>query len=70
MKKLLTTALLLICALALSACASNLPAAKQPMAVAPPVLPPAPADVMVKREPNFQQRLLNFLSDSPAKPTP
>lgn len=63
MKKLLTTALLLICALVLCACASNLPAAKQVAEVPPPRLSPAPADVMVKREPNFRQRLLNFLSD-------
>lgn len=70
MKKPKLTALLAICAVALCACASPLPAPMQPVMVEPPQLAPAPADVMVKREPNFLARLLNFLSDSPLKPTP
>ena len=70
MNKPRKTALSLICALALAACASNLPPPMQPVEVAPPRLAPAPADVMVERQPNYLSRLLNFLSDSPAKPTP
>lgn len=69
MKKLQRTVLLLTCALALCACASPLPAPMEPVEVEPARLAPAPSDVMVKREPNFLSRLLNFLSDSPAKPT-
>lgn len=65
MAKLKTNALLLICAGALCACASPQPAPMQPVVVEPPHLAPAPADVMMKREPNFLARLLNFLSDSP-----
>ena len=72
MKKLPVTVLSLIFALALCACASPShapPAPMQPVEVPPARLTPAPADVMVKREPNFLTRLLNFLSDSPLKPT-
>lgn len=70
MRKLLLTVLFLICATGVASCASPLPAPSKPVEVKPAQLPPPPADVMVKREPTFTQRLLNFLSDSPAKPTP
>ena len=66
MSLLRNTTLLLGFALVLSGCPSL------PSPPPPPVqrhLPPIPADVMVPREPNFLTRLLNFLQDSPAKPT-
>ncbi len=69
MKKPLAIALSLIFSLALCACASNLPAAKQPVEVPPPKATPAPVDVMQARSANFRQRLLDFLSTSPPKPT-
>lgn len=59
-KKRLTLSLLL--ALALSACATPEPRPCQPSEVSPPKLPPAPADVMVKREANFLARLQQFFS--------
>jgi hypothetical protein len=60
----------LLCVLGSSSCATQAPPpAKVPVLVAPAKLPPAPADVMVPREANFLQRLLNFSSTSPAKPT-
>lgn len=65
-KKLRISSALLV--MALSACATP-PPAKTPVEVPPVVLPPAPANVMVKREPTFQRRLLNFFSVSPEKPT-
>ncbi len=40
-----------------------------PLQAACPQLPPPPASVMVKRAPNFQQRLLDFLSERPKEPT-
>src|SRR5260364_325868 len=33
-----------------------------------PQLPPPPASIMIPREPNFQSRLLDFLSSSPSSP--
>ncbi len=51
--------------LALSGCASNIPPASMPLEIAPPKLAPAPADVMVPREPNFRTRLLLIFSASP-----
>ena len=69
MSKLKKIALLLAFVTALSGCASPLPPASVPMEVQPPKLPSPPADVMVKREPNFLSRLLNFLSDSPLSQT-
>lgn len=69
MSKLKKIVLLLACAAALSGCGYLLPRASQPMEVAPPKLPPPPADVMQERAPNFLDRLLNFLSDSPQKQT-
>lgn len=69
MRKLQRTVLLLICALALCACASPLRPAPKVVEVPSAHLAPAPADVMQPREPNFLSRLLNFLSDSPAMPT-
>ncbi len=41
----------------------------RPVQTACPKLPPPPASVMVKRAPNFQSRLLDFLSERPHKPT-
>ena len=54
---------------ALNAIRSGGTPAVRPVEVAPPQLPPAPASVMVPRPANFQERLLNFLSVSPPKPT-
>ena len=62
--------LLIACALALSGCQSPLPPAPRLVETPKAVLPPAPADVMVEREPNFLKRLLDFLSEKPAEPTP
>lgn len=60
-------ALLLIIALACAGCQS-LPGVR---VVETDCARPTPAseDVMVKREPSFLMRLLNFLSPSPPKPT-
>ena len=56
--------IVLLCMLALCACSTALPPASVPVAVACAKLSPAPADVMVEREPNFRERLLNFFSIS------
>ena len=56
-------------ALALSGCQSPLPPAPRLVETPKAVLPPAPADVMVEREPNFLKRLLMLFSESEAKPT-
>ena len=57
----------MLCGL-LVGCASPLPAAK-PMMLEPPKLPPAPADVMVERQPDFLQKLMErFWSAKPAEP--
>lgn len=63
-----TKTLLLIFALAVYGCATP-PPAKQAVQVEPPQLPPPPAGVMVPRAANFLDRLLNFFSASPPKPT-
>ena len=71
MHRLQKIALLLSCAVVIFGCASPsplVPAPARPLELEPPQLAPAPAQVMVKREPNFLSRLLNFLSDSPARP--
>ena len=60
--------LLTACALALAGC-SSLPAAPRLVETPQLVLPPAPADVIVPREPNFLQRIQNFFSGSEPKPT-
>ena len=72
MRNVNTIAILLLCALALSSCTTpeSLPAAPPQVVEVPgPRLAPPPADVMVKREANFRERLLNFFSASPEKPT-
>lgn len=69
MRNASTTPLWMIFALAVYGCAIP-PPAKQAVQVEPPQLPPPPADVMVPREANFLDRLLNFFSASPPKPTP
>lgn len=61
-------ALWLACALAIAGCTSAPPV--RVVETQCPELSPVPADVMVTREPNFLERLLSFLSASPAKPTP
>lgn len=61
-------AALLLSLLALSGCATPPPAIK-PAQIECPTLPPPPADVMVSRPASFQERLLNFFSSSPQKPT-
>ena len=59
----------MLCGL-LVGCASPLPAAK-PMMLEPPKLPPAPADVMVERQPDFLTNLLRrFSSEKPAARMP
>ncbi len=68
LRKLKLSAFGLLLVAALCAC-ETLPAAKKPVQVEPPKLPPAPANVMVVREPNFLQRLRTFFSASPEKPT-
>lgn len=60
------TALLLICALAISACATNSP---QPP-VSCPVPPPPPAAIMQERQPDFGKRLRAILFGSPTSATP
>ena len=66
--------LLLVCALALSSCAT--PAVKPdpapPSVVALPRarLAPPDAEMMVPREPDFLQKVLNFWSVKPAAPIP
>lgn len=69
MPRINATATALLCALALSACATPLPPPCEPVSVPPPSLPPAPANVMVERLANFRTRLLNFFSTSPSTPT-
>ena len=62
--------LLLLLSLALFACGTPVvkPEAAPPAVVqlARPQLPPAPPEVLVVREPNFQQRLLDFFQQTPA----
>ena len=65
-KKPAAASLLLL--MALSGCATPPPAIR-PAEIQCPQLPPAPADVMVPGQASFQERLLNFFSSSPAKPT-
>ena len=55
--------ILLLLSGAISACATQPPPAKVPVAVTGPQLPPAPADVMAERPANFRQRLLDFFSN-------
>ena len=63
--------LLLLLTLALSGCASPIPSSAKPIEVAPPKLPPPPADVMVTRKADFLERMiLRFSSPSLQKPTP
>ena len=64
-----TVPVLLLSIAAISGCATP-PPPVTPAQIEPAKLPPAPADVMVPRPANFQQRLLDFFSSSPAKPTP
>jgi len=59
----------LLFTLGLSSCATQT-VTQKPLEIAPPRLPAVPAEVMVAREPNFRQRLLNFFLASPQKPTP
>lgn len=54
---------LTLLAVALCACASL-----EPSAQSCPVLPSAPPEVMVKRQPNFRDRLLQIFSPSPTMP--
>lgn len=61
--------MLLLLVAGLYACASTPPPARQPVEVPPPKLQPPPANVMVKREANFRQRLLQIFSPSPTTPT-
>lgn len=61
--------MLLLCVLALYGCATPIQPASVPVEVSAAKLAPAPADVMVPREANFRQRLLNFFSTSPSMPT-
>ena len=61
--------IMLLCALALSACATPIPPASVPVEVSCPKPAPAPADVMVERPANFLTRLLTFFSISPTTPT-
>ncbi len=67
MPKLNMPAYWLSCAV-LAGCTS-LSSPDLPMQAVCPQLPPPPASVMVKRAPNFQQRLLDFLSERPKGPT-
>lgn len=62
-------ALALLCALALSSCATP-PDAAIPVDVKPARLAPAPANVMQTQEANFLSRLLSFFSAKPAEPMP
>lgn len=55
--------------LALCGCATPVPPASFPVEIAPPILPPPPADVMVERPANFLERLRNFFLTSPPTPT-
>lgn len=55
--------------LALCGCATPVPPASFPVEIAPPILPPPPADVMVERPANFRNRLLDFFSISPPTQT-
>lgn len=57
----------LICGAVLSGCAT--PAPKVPVAADGPRPAPPSAAVMAPREANFQERLLNFFSALPEKPT-
>ena len=69
--KLLLASLLL--ALGLCACATpgKTPPTAPPSIIqlAKPKLPEPPPEAMVKRDANFQERLVNFFSPSPGKPT-
>jgi hypothetical protein len=72
MEKLGRIVSLLTCMLAASSCATPEavpPAPPSVLEVKAAALPPAPADVMVQRAASFQQRLLDFFSASPEKPT-
>lgn len=69
MRLLNGTVIWLTLALELSSCAS-IPPANRPLEVEQAKLAPAPADVMVVRERNFRQRLLQAFSPSPTTPTP
>ena len=64
---------LLLLALALSSCATPgikpEPAPPAVVKLAKAKLPDPPPEVMVPRAPSFQERLVNFFSSSPAKPT-
>lgn len=57
-------------ALALCACATQVPQPSNPVQVAPPKLPPAPADVMMDQVADFRESLLNFFLPKPTAPTP
>lgn len=59
---------LLLLALLLAGCGST---PSTPVVIQPETaqLPPPPPDVMVQREADFLERLLNFLSEKPAAPT-
>lgn len=69
MRKLKGLLTLLLLMLVVSACSTPAPIVR-PVEIQPPKLPPVPADVMVAREPNFRQRLLDFFSASPTMLTP
>ncbi len=62
---------LLICTLGISACASPLPPAPSRLLETPQIrLAPAPSDVMVRREADFLQNLMQrFSFPKPAEPT-
>lgn len=65
MQKLAVRLMSTLLALALCACASP-----EPCAQACPKLQEVPPEVMVKREPNFRDRLLRIFSTSSTTPTP
>ncbi len=61
-----TSALLLICALAISGCASKSPLVVQPNPVR---LEPPPAELMEPEQPNLRQRLQQLSGQSPQTAT-
>ncbi|MNN19955.1 hypothetical protein D3C81_1332130 [compost metagenome] len=65
MRKLNVTVSALMCAAALCACQSPLPAASAP----PLQIPPLPQAISTKRAPNLTQRLRQLLTPLPATAT-
>ena len=60
----------LLFVLAACACTTPLPPASVPVGVSSAKLAPPPPDVMVPRQANFRQRLVDFFSISKTNPTP